>query len=267
MPKCLVSTKGWWSIDYLSKRGFRPYKQPSRNFNPKIVGKIKEEDWLLQARFIHQCWCTEWVSNVVPVEKENTRKIWICVNFRNLNRASPKDEYQMPVADMLINSASGNKVISFLNSNVGYHQIFMAKEDISKTAFQCPELVGLFEWVVMMFGLKNAGATYQQTMNLIFHDLLGVLLEVYINDVVVKSAGFYEHLAELRVTFDRMRKYGLKMNPMKCAFGVSARRFLGFIVHEKGIQVDPKKVQSIRKLAKPTCKKDVQKLLGKVKSL
>jgi hypothetical protein len=267
MPKCLVSTKGWWSIDYLSKRGFRPYKQPSRNFNPKIVGKIKEEDWLLQARFIHQCWCTEWVSNVVPVEKENTRKIWICVNFRNLNRASPKDEYQMPVADMLINSASGNKVISFLNSNVGYHQIFMAKEDISKTAFQCPELVGLFEWVVMMFGLKNAGATYQQAMNLIFHDLLGVLLEVYINDVVVKSAGFYEHLAELRVTFDRMRKYGLKMNPMKCAFGVSARRFLGFIVHEKGIQVDPKKVQPIRKLAKPTCKKDVQKLLGKVKSL
>jgi hypothetical protein len=69
------------------------------------------------------------------VEKKNTRKIWICVDFRNLNRATPKDEYPMPVADLLIDSASGNKVISFLDGNAGYNQIFMAKEDVSKTHF------------------------------------------------------------------------------------------------------------------------------------
>jgi hypothetical protein len=100
------------------------------------------------------------VSNVVPVEKKGTRKIWVCVDFQNLNRATPKDEYPMPVADLLINNTSVNKMISFLDGNAGYNQIFMAREDIHKTAFRCPSFVGLFEWIVMTFGLKNAGATY-----------------------------------------------------------------------------------------------------------
>jgi hypothetical protein len=104
-------------------------------------------------------------------------------------------------------------------------------------------------------------------MNLIFHDLLGVILEVYINDMVVKSARLKQHLADLRIAFARMEKYGLKMNPLKCVFGVSAERFLGFIVHEKGIHVDPKKVESISNLAESTYKKDVQKLLGKLNYL
>ena len=111
----------------------------------------------------------------------------------------------------------------------------MAEEDMSKTAFRCPGFVCLFEWIVMTFGLKNAGATYQRAMNLIFHDLLGVILEVYIDDIVIKSASLSHHLADLRFALKRMRQYGLKMNPLKCAFGVSARKFLGFIIHEKGI--------------------------------
>jgi hypothetical protein len=100
------------------------------------------------------------VSNIVPVEKKNTRKIKVCVDFRNLNRATLKDEYPMPVADILINNASGNWVIHFLDENAGYDQIFMAEEDIAKTAFHYPGFIGLFEWVVMTFGLKNADATY-----------------------------------------------------------------------------------------------------------
>ena len=87
---------------------------------------------------------------------------------------------------MLINDASGHRKISFLDSNAGYNQIFMTEEDMSKMAFCCPSFVCLFEWVVMTFGLKNAGATYQRAMNLIFHDFLGVILEVYIDDIVVK---------------------------------------------------------------------------------
>jgi hypothetical protein len=173
----------------------------------------------------------------------------------------------MPIADMPINNATRNKMISFLDSNTDYNQIFMAEQDVSKTAFGCPGFVGLFEWVVMTFGLKNAATTYQWAMNMIFHDLLGVLLEVYIDDIVVKSAGFEGHLADLRMAFGRMRKYGLKMNPLKCTFSVSTGKFLGFIVHERGIKVDPKKVESIRKLEEPMCKKDVQKLLGKVNYL
>jgi hypothetical protein len=127
--------------------------------------------------------------------------------------------------------------------------------------------VGLFEWVVMMFGLKNAGATYQRAMNLIFHNLLGLILEIYIDDTVVKSANFENHLADLQLAFERMRKYSLKMNSLKCTFGVSAGQFLGFIMHAHGIEVDPKKVEAIRKIKEPTCEMDVQSLLGKVNYL
>jgi hypothetical protein len=143
----------------------------------------------------------------------------------------------------------------------------MAKEDVSKTVFHCPGFVGLFEWIVMTFGLKNACATYQRAMNLIFHDLLGVLMEVYIDDMVVKSVGLEEHMTDLKLSLERMKKYGLRMNPLKYSFGVTSRRFLGFIVHEHGIQIDPKKIKSIGKIGEPVCKKDVQKLLGKINYL
>jgi hypothetical protein len=153
------------------------------------------------------------------------------MDFRNHNRATPKDEYPMPIANLLVDSASSNKVISFLDGNAGYNQIFMVKEDVSKTTFCCPGFIGLFEWVVMTFGLKNAGAMYQRAMNLIFHDLLRVLMGVYIDDVVVKSIGFEEHMTDLKLLLERMKKYGLQMNPLKCTFIVTSGRFLGFIVH------------------------------------
>ena len=144
------------------------------------------------------------MSNVVIVEKKDPNKLWVCIDFRNLNKATPKDEYPMPIADMLMNSASSNKVISFLDGNARYNQIFMTEEDTSKTAFICPGFIGLFEWVVMTFGLKNAGATYQRAMNFIFHELLGIILEVYIDDIVVKSVAFDAHLADLCKAFEKM---------------------------------------------------------------
>jgi hypothetical protein len=173
----------------------------------------------------------------------------------------------MLIADFLVNVASGHRILSFLDGNAGYNQIFMVDEDISKTTFICPGFVGLFEWVVMTFGLKNAGATYQRAMNLIFHDLLGIIVEVYIDDIVVKSAGDDSHLADLRLAFEKMCRYKLKMNPLKCAFGVSAGKFLCFIVYEKGIEIDPKKIEAIWSVKAPTCKKDLQKLMGKVNYL
>jgi hypothetical protein len=179
------------------KASFRPYKQGARNFKPEFIERVKEEVvWLLQAGFIQPCRYADWVSNIIPVEKKNTGKIRMCVDFRYLNRATPMDEYPMSITDLLIDSASGKKVISFLDGNAGYNQIIMAKEDVRKAAFRCPGFIGLFEWVIMTFGLKNASATYQRAMNLIFHDLLGVLIEVYIDDVVVKSVGFEVHMTD-----------------------------------------------------------------------
>jgi hypothetical protein len=143
----------------------------------------------------------------------------------------------------------------------------MAKEDASKTVFICPGFIGLFEWVVMTYGLKNAGATYQRAMNLIFHELLGNTVEVCIDDIVVKSAEFNSHITDLRKAFDKMRRYGLKMNPRKCAFGVSAGKFLGFNIHEHSIDIDPDRIKSIRNVGPPTCKVEVQKFLGKINYL
>jgi hypothetical protein len=119
----------------------------------------------------------------------------------------------------------------------------------------------------MTFGLKNASATDQRALNLIFHDLLRVLMEVYIDDVVVKSVGFKEHVTDLNFSLKRMKKCGLWMNPLKCAFGVTSWRFLGFVVHEHGIQIDPKKIESIRKIGELVRKKNVQKLPGKINYL
>jgi hypothetical protein len=120
------------------------------------------------------------------------------VDFGDLNRARPKDEYPTPVVETLINASAGHKILSFMDGNAGYNQIFMAPEDIHKTAFRVSEAVGLFEYVVMTFGLKNAGATYQCAMNYIFHDLIGKLVEIYIDNVVVKSASVEGHLGDVR---------------------------------------------------------------------
>jgi hypothetical protein len=127
----------------------------------------------------------------------------------------------------------------------------MAEEDMAKMTFRCPSFIGLFEWVVLTFGLKNAGITYQRAMNLIFHDLLIIILEVYINDVIVKSDSMESYLVDLRLTLERMRWYGLKMNPLKYVFGVSAGKFLEFIIHEHGVEINPKKIESINKVQPP----------------
>jgi hypothetical protein len=143
----------------------------------------------------------------------------------------------------------------------------MAEEDISKTAFRCPGFIGLFEWVVMTFGLQNSSVTYQRAMNLIFHDLLGIILEIYIDDVVVKSDSMDSHLAYLSLALERMRRYGLKINPLKYVFDVSTGKFLGFIIHQHGIEIGPKKIESINKVQPPQCKNDMQKFLGKLNYL
>jgi hypothetical protein len=143
------------------KDGYQSFKQALRRFKPELLEDInKEITRLYEAKFIRQCQYADWISNIVPVLKENG-KLRVCIDFRDLNKATPMDGYPMPVANLLVDAASGHKVISFMDGNAGYNQIFMTKEDIPKTAFRCPGAIGLYEWVVMTFGLKNASATYQ----------------------------------------------------------------------------------------------------------
>ena len=172
-------------------------------------------------------------------------KLKVCVDFRDLNVASPKDMFVMPIVDMLVDSTTSNELLSFLDDFSGYNQILIAIDYISKTAFRCPSSLGMFEWMVMPFGLNNYGATYQRAMNAICHDMLGHHMEIYINDIVVKSKKFTEHVNHLRKSFEMMRLYQLTLNPLKCAFGVQANNFLGFLVHQRGVQVNKNKVKAI----------------------
>jgi hypothetical protein len=246
------------------KSGFRPYKQPPRKiYKDEVLADVKKEvERLLDANFIRPCRYAEWISNIVPVYKKNG-KMRVCIDLWDLNRATPMDEYPMPVADLLVDAAVGHKVISFMDGNAGYNQIFMAIEDISKTAFRCPSHIGLFEWIVMTFGLKDAGATYQRAMNYIFHEFIGKVVEIYIDDVVIKSLNHDTHLENVKRTLECTRKHGLKMNPNKCAIGVSAGEFLGFLVHEGGIEVGKKSMKAIDEVVPPTNLKELQSLLGK----
>src|SRR6266487_1711157 len=229
----------------------------------KIKGEIER---LLKSKFIRTARYVQWLANIVPVIKKNGT-LRVCIDFRDLNNATPKDEYPMPVAEMLIDSAAGFEYLSMLDGYSGYNQIFIAEEDIHKTAFRCPGALGTYEWVVMPFGLKNVGATYQRAMNLIFHDFIDNFMQVYIDDIVIKSSSDDGHLEHLRKSFERMRKCGLKMNPLKCAFCVHAGDFLGFVVHKKGIEINQNKTKAIMETQPPVTKKQLQSLLGKINFL
>uniref|UniRef100_A0A2N9F487 Uncharacterized protein n=1 Tax=Fagus sylvatica TaxID=28930 RepID=A0A2N9F487_FAGSY len=202
-----------------------------------------------------------WLSNIVPVKKKNGQ-IRCCVDFRNLNKACPKDEFPLPNMDLLIDSAAGHAMFSFMDGFSGYNQIRMSTRDAEKTAFRTP--IGNFYYTVMPFGLKNAGATYQRTMTAMFHDMMHKEIEDYVDDIVVKSKKREDHLRILRKVFDRCRLYKLKMNPLKCAFGVSAGKFLGFLVHNRGIDVDPAKASAIATMKAPTSHKELKSFLGRL---
>ena len=127
------------------KPGFRPFKQPPRRTAPELLPKIKEEiQKLLKADFIRPARYVEWLANIVPITKKNGT-ISICIDFHNLNLATPKDEYLMPVLDMLVDAAAKNGMLSFMDGHSGYNQISMAESDIHKTAFRCPGSIGIYE--------------------------------------------------------------------------------------------------------------------------
>jgi len=179
----------------------------------------------------------------VPVLKKDG-KVRMCVDYRDLNKASPKDDFPLPHIDVLVDSTARCKVFSFMDGFSGYNQIKMALEDREKTSFITPW--GAFCYLVMPFGLINAGATYQRGMTKIFHDMMHKEIEVYVEDMIVKSGTEEEHVEYLLKMFQRLRKYKLRLNPNKCTFSVRSGKLLGFIVIQKGIEVDPNKVKAIR---------------------
>ena len=137
------------------KTGFRPLQQPPKSMTYEVIPQVKAEiERLLKANFIKTAKYVKWLSNIVLVVKNNG-KIRVCIDYRNLNLASPKDEYPMPVVDILIDSVAQNGMLSFMDGHARYNQIFLVKNDVHKTAFRCPSALGTYKWNVLSFGLKN----------------------------------------------------------------------------------------------------------------
>ena len=222
---------------------FKPIRQKKRMFAPERDNAIKDEvHKLMVAKFIREVYYPDWLANVVMVKKTNGK--WrMCVDFTDLNKACPKDNYPLPRIDQLVDSTTGHQLLSFMDAFLGYNQIKMDDVDQEKTSFVTSQ--GLFCYEVMPFGLKNAGATYQRLVNHMFHPQIGRNVEVYVNDMLVKSLDEGRHLDDLQETFNTLKRYNMKLNPSKCAFGVASGKFLGFMVSHRGIEVNPENIKAI----------------------
>ena len=177
----------------------KPVQQKVQRFHPDKQKVIQDEmEKFLEVGFIREVEYPEWLANVVVVPKKGGK--WrVCVDYTNLNNTCPKDSFPLPRIDQIVDATTGHEVLSLLDAFSGYHQIPMAPEDEEKTTFITPH--GLYCYKVMSFGLKNAGATYQRLMTKIFKPLIGDIIEVYIDDVVVKNKTRNEHAQHLQKVF------------------------------------------------------------------
>src|SRR5262249_47336376 len=240
-------------------------QQKKRRFAPeRQEAKRATVDRGLKSGLMSHVQYPAWVSNVVLVKKKD-QSYRMCVDFTDLNKATPKDCYPLPRIDQLVDATSGHELLSFLDAYSGYHQIRMHPNDRRHTAFITD--TGLYCYNRMPFGLKNAGATYQRLVNQMFSSQLGRNMEVYVDDMLVKSTEASAHLADLEETFNTLRQYKLKLNPAKCAFGVQSGKFLGYLVTQRGIEANPEKIQAIINLERPRGKQDLQSLAGRVAAL
>ena len=164
----------------------------------------------------------QWLVNTMVVKKK-IGKWRVCVDFTNLNKACPKDPFPMPRIDQLVGATIGHSRISFLDAVQGYHQIPLTLDDQEKTVFVTS--TKNYHYKVMPFGLKNVGSTYQQMMTKMFELQLGRSIEVYVDDMVVKSKVVFEHVDDLTNIFGILRKHKLRLNASKCSFGVSSGKF------------------------------------------
>nr|POF24391.1 retrovirus-related pol polyprotein from transposon opus [Quercus suber] len=189
----------------------------------------------------------------------------MCVDFTDLNTVCPKDSYPLPRIDTLVDSTARHWLLSFMDAFSGYNQIKMEEDDQEKTSFVTSQ--GLFCYKVMPFGLKNARAAYQRLMNKMFTHQIGRNIQVYVDDMLVKSLREDDHLDDLRMTFNTFQSYNMKLNPNKCTFGVTTGKFLGFMVSQRGIEVNLEKIRAIMELKPSRTVKEVQNLNGKIAAL
>ena len=243
----------------------KPFKQKLRRINPMLLPSMeKEVQKMFKAGIIALIRFSDWISNLVPTRKK-TGEIRLCVDLRNLNQVSLKDNYPLPKMDHILQRVVGASRISLLDGFSGFNQILVHLDDQDKTAFTTPW--GTFKYVKMPFGLKNAGATFQRAMDIAFAKEIHDFLVVYLDDLTPFSKSDQEHLKHLRQIFIICRKYGISLNPKKSLFGLEEGKLLGHIISKDGIRIDPDRIQAILQMPHPRNIKELQAFLGKINFL
>eukprot|EP00253_Pinus_taeda_P006823 PITA_06823 len=225
---------------------------------PLIEKEVKK---LFDAKIIVPIRFSNWLANLVPVRKKNG-EIRICIDFRNLNKASLKDNYPLPKMDLILQNIVGSQRMSMLDGFSGYNQILVHPDDQEKTTFTTPW--GTFMYAKMPFGLMNAGATFQRAMDITFAEEKDKSVVVYLDDITVFSKREEYHLKHLERILLKCRRFGISLNTTKSIFALTSGKLLGHIISEEGIRIDPNRVSAIQRLDLPRSKKEVQSFLGKV---
>ncbi|KAM2114842.1 hypothetical protein ACFX1Q_023335 [Malus domestica] len=226
----------------------KPVRQKRRSYDAERYDAVKAEvEKLKGIGFICEVNYPTWVVNVVLVKKNLTKESLLLQKV------------------LLIDTTAGCELLSFIDAYSGYNQILMNPPDQKHITFTTNR--GLYCYKVMPFGLKNVGATYQRLVNSMFTKQIGKSMEVYVDDMLVKSKHADQHITNLFETFTILKRYRMRLNPNKCAFGVGSGKFLSFMISQRGIEANPKKIKAILNIKEPVTSKDIQSLTGKVAAL
>ncbi|KAK8954132.1 hypothetical protein KSP39_PZI001653 [Platanthera zijinensis] len=241
------------------EQGARPMAKSPYRMTPKELAELRVQlQELIDKNFIRPS-SSPWGAPVLFVKKkEGTLRL--CVDYRELNKLTVKNKYPLPRIEDLFDQLVNAKMFSKLDLRSGYHQLRIKEEDIFKTAFSTR--YGHYEFMVMPFGLTNAPAAFMDLMNRVFKDYLDRFVIVFIDDILIYSPSEDEHAWHLRLALQTLKEHQLYAKFTKCEFWLRKVSFLGHVISEQGLAVDPTKIESILNWSQPTSVTEVRSFLG-----
>jgi hypothetical protein len=196
---------------------------------------------------------------IVLVQKKD--KTWrICIDYRSLKKITVRNCYPIPRIDNLLDQLKGKKFFNNIDLNFGYHQVPIEPTDVRKTTFKSKE--GLYEWLVMPFGLTNAPATFMRLMDDVLRPFTNSFVVVYLDDILIFNRTWEEHMRHIQQVLSTLRQHKLYANLEKCSFGMNKVQYLGYIIDEHGVHVDPASIHVIHDWMTPTTLTELQSFLG-----
>jgi len=239
--------------------GAQPFRLRPYRYNPSQKDEIEKQVQVLLDNGLIRESTSSFASPVLLVKKK-TGDWRMCMDYRKLNALTIQNKYPLPVIDEILDELTGAQWFTSLDMTAGYHQILMNEDDQFKTAFQTHN--GHFEYTVMPYGVTGGPATFQQTMNYILAPLLRKGVVVFIDDILIYSNTWSDHLAILQQVFDLFTEHQIKIKLSKCSFAQQELKYLGHVISSQGVATDPKKIQDIQHWPVPTNVKEVRSFLG-----